>query len=339
MSTFGGAALTLSDMKKRLNPDGSTAFIIEALEKSNPIIQDVLWVEGNMKTGNMTTVRTSIPKPKVRLINRGVTPGKSTTKQIQDTCMILEDKSKIDVEEIALQNDKIKYRDGENAAFSQGMANMVADTMFYGDSENDPGTFNGLSVRYNTTIGDKGTAGYQTVSAGTAGTNTNTSAFFTGWGERGTIGIYPQNTVAGLKMRDLGEQTAFDTDKGEFQALCTLFNWKCGLAVQNIRFNSVLRNIDVSKLATLTSAQKLDLMNKLVITKNRIINLDNGDKKVKLYVSDSMYDFFDTYLIDKNNVFVTQQTLADKSPKLYFKGIEVLKCESISETESACATA
>ena len=39
---------------------------------------------------------------------------------------------------------------------------------------------------------------------------------------------------------------------------------------------------------------------------------------------------------DKNNVFVTQQTLMNQMPQLYFKGIPVEKCDAISETESAC---
>ena len=42
MATLGTQALTMSDYKKRLAPDGSTAFIIEALEKSNPILQDAI---------------------------------------------------------------------------------------------------------------------------------------------------------------------------------------------------------------------------------------------------------------------------------------------------------
>ena len=80
-------------------------------------------------------------------------------------------------------------------------------------------------------------------------------------------------------------------------------------------------------------------MDNLTITKNRIQNLQNGDKKVVLYVSDSLYDFFETYLNDKTNVFVTQQTLQNAMPALYFKGIPVAKCDAISETESACSQA
>ena len=336
MSILGTDALTLSDLRKRLNPDGSIAFIIEALEQSNPILQDIPWIEGNLKTGNVTTVRTMVPTPSIRMINKGVKRGKSRTKQVQDTCMILEDRSVVDVELLALQKDKEKFRNSEDAAFVQGFSSYVAEQAFYGDSKNAPGTFNGLSVRYDTYGGNKGEAGYQVVSAGTPGSNTNTTAFFVGWGGKHTVGIYPEGTIAGLKMRDLGEQTVTDSDGLEYQALATLFTWKVGMAVQNIRSNALLRNINVAGLKSLNSAQKLALMDSLTETKNKIQNLQNADKQVRLYVSDSLYNFFETYMNDKNNVFVTQQTLMNQMPQLYFKGIPVEKCDAISETESAC---
>ncbi len=336
MSIIGSEALTLSDLRKRMNPDGSIAFIIEALEQSNPILQDIPWIEGNLKTGNVTTVRTMIPTPSVRMINRGVQRGKSRTAQVTDTCMILEDRSVVDVELLALQKDKERFRASEDAAFVQGFSNYLAEQCFYGDTKNAPGTFNGISVRYNTYGGVKGEAGYQVRSAGTPGSNTNTTAYFISWGQKHTVGIYPEGTIAGLKMRDLGEQTVTDSDGLEYQALATLFNWKAGLAVQNIRSNALLRNINVSTLKSLTSAQKLALMDELTYTKNLIQNLQNNDKKVVLYVSDSMYNFFEVYLNDKTNVFVTQQTLSGAMPQLFFKGIRVEKCDAISETESAC---
>ena len=339
MSIFGSEALTLSDMRKRLNPDGSTAFIVEALEQSNPILKDIPWIEGNLKTGNVTTVRTMIPTPSIRKINRGVARGKSRTKQVQDTCMILEDRSVVDIELIALQKDKEKFRASEDAAFVQGFSNYVAEQTFYGDTSVEPGTFNGISVRYNeycSNASKKGDPSYQVLSAGTPGSNTNTTAFFIGWGQKNTVGIYPEGTLAGLKMRDLGEQTVLDPDGLEYQGLATLFTWKCGLAIQNIRSNALLRNINVAAFSSMTAAQKLALMDALTKTKNRIQNLQNGDKNVVLYVSGEMYDFFETYMNDKNNVFVTQQTLMNAMPQLFFKGIRVEKCDAISETETAC---
>ena len=334
MSVLGTQALTLSDYKKRINPDGTTAFIIEALEKVNPITQDARWKEGNLPTGNVTTIRTSLPTPSIRKINRGIKRSKSTTKQVQDTCIILEDRSSVDIELLALQKDKEGFRRSEDAAFVQGFADVVAANMFYGSTDDNPDTFNGLSVRYNTLIDrGNGTAGHQVISAGTAGTNTNTSIYIVGWGTQATCGIYPKNSAMGLQHRDLGEQTVTDSEGREYQALQSLFTWKAGLAVQNIRANALVRNIDVTKLKT--AANKQAIIEAIVQAKNRIQGLDRGDKQMAMYVSPSIYDMLELWLMDKNNVHITRQEMMGQMPQLFFTGLPVKKCEAISEQEPA----
>ena len=142
MATLGTQALTLSDLRKRLAPDGSVDFIIEALLNANPIMDDITWKMGNLPTGNRTTIRTSMPKPSVRRINRGVTRHKSTTKQVQDTCIILEDRSCVDVEEIALAPNGEQFRRSEDAAFVGGFSDAIAANIFYGNADDDLDTFN-----------------------------------------------------------------------------------------------------------------------------------------------------------------------------------------------------
>lgn len=332
MENLGTQALTLADYRKRMTPDGEIDFIIEALENSNPILQDMVWKEGNLPTGNMTTIRTSLPTPSIRLINKGVKPSKSTTKQVQDTCIILEDRSCVDTELLELQKDPEAFRRSEDAAFVQGFSDVVAQNLFYGDTDADPHTFNGLATRYNTLTGNKGTAGYQTISAMTAGTN-NTSIYLVGWGNHNTVGIYPRNSVMGLRMKDLGEQTVKDASGGEYQAVETLFTWKAGLSVQNIRANAAVRNIDISGLGTAANQKKI--VESIVKAKNRIQGLQRGDKKVVMYVSTRVYDMLELYLSDKNNVHITRQELMGQMPQLYFSGIPVKLCDAIAENEGA----
>ena len=340
MAILGAQSLTLSDWKNRVAPDGAIDFIIEALENSNPIIQDIVWKEGNLPTGNRTTVRASIPTPSVRRINQGVNSHKSTTRQVQDTCIILEDRSVVDIEAIALAPDKEQFRRSEDAAFVAGFSDAVASNIFYGNTEDTLDQFNGLAMRYNVIGGEKNDAGYQVVAGGTANADgKNTSAWFVGWGSHATTGIFPKNSQAGLKMRDLGEMAVQDAEGRPYQALATLFTWKVGMAVQDIRANAAVRNIDAAKLGSLTSAAKADLVAQFIHAKNKVRNLQNRDKKVVLYVSDSVYDFFELYLLDKNNVYVTRQDIMNDVPRLYLSGIEIKKCDAITETETAVATA
>ena len=337
MATLGTQALTLSDLRKRLAPDGSVDFIIEALLSSNPIMDDIAWKMGNLPTGNRTTIRTSMPKPSVRRINRGVTRHKSTTMQVQDTCIILEDRSCVDIEEIALAPNGEQFRRSEDAAFVGGFSDAIAANIFYGNADDDLDTFNGLSMRYPIIGGEKNTPGYQVIEGMTANAGAkNTSAFLVGWGTHATSGIYPKNSQAGLKQRDLGEQTVQDKDGNEYQALVSLFTWKVGLAVGDIRANAAVRNIDADKIAgDMTSDGKRKLIEKFVLAKNRIRNLQSREKKVVMYVSESLYNWFEIYLLDKNNVHVTRQELAADVPRLFFGGIEIKKCDAISDEETA----
>ena len=340
MATLGTQALTLADLRKRLAPDGSIDFIVEALLNSNPIIDDITWKMGNLPTGNRTTVRTSMPRPSVRRINRGVSRHKSTTKQVQDTCIILEDRSCVDIEELSLAANPEQFRRSEDAAFVGGFSDAIAANIFYGNAEESLDQFNGLSMRYATVGGAKNEPGYQVVAGGTASASgKNTSAWFVGWGTHATCGIYPKNSQMGLKQRDLGEQTVTDAEGLEYQACVSLFTWKAGLSVGDIRANAAVRNIDVEKLKGMASAAKLSMIENFIYAKNKIRNLQGRDKKIVLYVSDALYDWFEIYLLDKTNVHVTRQELAADVPRLYLSGIEIKKCDALSNEEESIPVA
>jgi len=62
MTTLANNALTLADWAKRRDPDDRVSTIVELLNQTNDILQDMLWVEGNLPTGHRTTVRTGLPE-------------------------------------------------------------------------------------------------------------------------------------------------------------------------------------------------------------------------------------------------------------------------------------
>jgi hypothetical protein len=57
MAVKGLTALTLADWGKRVDPNGKVDKIIELLGQTNPILQDMPFVEGNLPTGHRTTIR------------------------------------------------------------------------------------------------------------------------------------------------------------------------------------------------------------------------------------------------------------------------------------------
>ena len=88
MATINSKVLTMADWAKRLDPDGKTAFITEVLSQSNEVLDDMLFKEGNLPTGEQTTIRTGLPNVFYRLINQGTPKSKSTTAQITENAAI-----------------------------------------------------------------------------------------------------------------------------------------------------------------------------------------------------------------------------------------------------------
>ena len=325
MATIGATCLTLNDLRKRLGTDGKIDEIMEVLAASNPILDHMTWMEGNLTTGNKTTLRNSIPKPSVRYINKGIAPTKSDTKQITDTSVILQARSEVDVELLALSSDKEAFRRSEDQAHIEGFGQQLADMVIYGNTASDPDTFNGLDIRHRALgVTDP------TISAGGTSSGAMTSAFFVEWGPRSCTGIYPKGASAGLDHKDLGEQTVEDRDGLKYQAEVSLFTWKCGLTVRDYRTVGAIRNIDPALFATGTSAQKLALLKSFLTVHDRLRHPD----KAILYVSNALFTGLKLFLMDKNNAYVTQDTLEGGIPAYRFDGVRVVKLDAISDTEA-----
>lgn len=326
-------AVTLNDIQKRLGANNAFQPIIEILKQSNPILEDMPFAEGDLPIGNKTTIRTSLPSPSIRRANRGTAPTKSDVKQVIDQCMYLEDRSCVDTLLLKGKPNPEAYRASEDDAHVEGMGQYVAKVFMYGDLT-DPtysDTFNGLLVRYPVEDGDKGTRGYQVISAGTKNTKGhNTSAVIVDWGDRKVTGIYPKGMTAGLNTKDLGESDVYDSDGNPFRAVQTLYSWQVGLAVQNVRSVAAIRNIDVDALSAFTAAQEATFMNKIIFAKNRI----QLPKSPIMYVGDTLYSYLETFLLNKNNVHVTREMRENEPPLLRFSGIPVKKMDCMTDTEA-----
>ena len=332
MSTIGNTAVTLMDIKSRLDPNGLPAMIMEVLSKENSCVADELWVEGNLPTGNVTTQRTSLPTPGVRRLNEGVLPSKSTTKQVADTCCILEDYNDIDEHVLAIAPNAEAYRASEDAAFTEGFREKLESMNFYGDTDVDPGQYNGLSKRFNALSTTKGKPGYQIISAGGTG-SVNTSIWMIDWGAQGVCGIYPRGSTGAMTTNDLGKVSKTDALGKIMQVFRTQFYWKPGLAVKNFRKVARVANIDTTALASYgeTTDTAPNLIKMMVLAKNRLFQPANP----YMYCNEAVYSMLELMLMDKKNVYITRQELMNQPPQLYFAGIPIHKTDALLSTESA----
>ena len=101
---------TLLDVAKSLDPDGKTADIVELLNQTNPVLQDVPFVEGNLATGHQHTIRTGLPSAFWGRAYKGVPVSKSARATVTDTAGFLEARSEVDKKVCNLNGNSAEFR-------------------------------------------------------------------------------------------------------------------------------------------------------------------------------------------------------------------------------------
>lgn len=241
---------TLADMMDRLDPKGDLADIMEVLNETNEMLDDVTWVEANNKFSHRTTVRTGLPKVTWRKLNYGVQPSKSTVAQVTDTCGMLEAFAVVDKKLAEMNGMKESWRSSEERPFLEAMSQTLQRALFFGDSSKDPEQIMGLAPRFATKTVSKAANAVNVIDAGGTGSDL-TSIWLVGWSPNTVHGLFPENTKAGLYKEDLGEASARDPDGGEYRVLKTHFGWDCGLCVRDWRYVVRIANIKESLLKSI----------------------------------------------------------------------------------------
>jgi hypothetical protein len=330
MATLAANALTLADFAKRLDPDGKTSAIVELLSQSNPLLQDMQWLEGNLPTGHRTTVRTGLPTVAWRLLNQGVQPSKSTTAQVDEQCGMLEAWSEVDKDLAMLNGNTSAFRLSEAQAFIEAMNQEMASTIFYGNQGLAPEEFTGLSIRYSSLSAANG----QNILSGSGAGADNSSVWLVCWGGQTVHGIFPKGSKAGLIHEDLGEVTV-ETSTGiagtRMRAYQDHWQWKCGLALKDWRFAVRIANIDISNLVAKSSAA--DLIELMIKAVHRIPSMGMG--KPVFYMNRSVFQMLDIQRRDdviSGGGLTYQQVDGVAQPS--FRGIPVRVCDALTEAEA-----
>lgn len=262
MATLNTTFPTLGDHARRMDPNGSIAQIIEALEKENPILQDAVFVEGNLADGHKFTSRESLPTVQKRRFNEGVPASKSRTSQVKEPVALYNAQSTVDVLEANLNGNAPAFRYSEDLAFMQAMNQNVESGMIYDAESDDPKNMNGLLPRLDSTTGE---AGKQIVLHDTAGGSTSASMLLVGWGRKAVHGIFPKGIPAGLQKYDMGQQLVYDSNNNRFRAFVTDWTWQVGVAVEDKRRIAAVRNIDMATIRAGTSGSVSSPVNSIIV--------------------------------------------------------------------------
>ncbi|WP_340152017.1 major capsid protein [uncultured Sneathiella sp.] len=265
MATLGTENPTLADLAKVTDPDGTIADVIEILNQTNEILEDMTWLEGNLTTGHRSSIRSGLPSPTFRKMYGFVQPTKSRAVQITDNCGMMEDYSQVDKALVDMAGNPAAFRLQEDRPHIEGMNQTLATKIFYGDESTSPEEFTGLSPRYNSLSAENGD---NIISGGGSGSD-NASIWLICWSPNTCHGIIPKGSKAGVQQRDLGEVTVQDTEGGTtglMQGYRTHYRWDVGLTVRDWRYAVRIANIDRSALlvTAATGADLNDLMHQAV---------------------------------------------------------------------------
>jgi hypothetical protein len=324
---------TLADQVKRTDPSGRIADIVEGLKQTNPIMQDAQWMEGNLPTGHRYTSRMGLPTVAWRKLNEGITPSKSLTDQIDESCGMLSAMSVLDVQVAKLNGNSAAFRASEDSAFLQALNNEMATGMFYHSTDTAPEKFNGIAPRLASVSGKYGK---QVLKAGTGGGATAlTSVYLIGWGPQSVFCIYPKGSTGGLESTDMGEQLWADADSKKFRAYVTEWTWKIGLVVKDYRYVARLANIESGALVKAgtgaTSGNLVEQMIKLFYQTEQ-----NGGANYAFYCNRLVAAYLHLQGLTNSQYGITFEN-QDGRPVTKLLGIPVRVTDAITIAETAAA--
>lgn len=324
---------TLSDVVSRANADGRIdTDIVEMLKETNEMLEDMVMLPANGVTEHVTTVRTGLPAVTWRKLNYGIKPSKSKTKKVKDSLGSLEALATVDKALVDLNGNTESFRVSEESAFIESMTQEMQETVIYGDTGVDPEKFMGLQSRFNDknaeTAANVIDAGGTTLRSGKLA-----SMYLVCWGPKTVFGLYPKGTVAGLEMRDLGEEPAYDEDGGEYRALKTHYKWNMGLCVRDWRYIVRIANIDLENLKIKPDPDKADDGKCLIdLMTEALEKIPHPTGRMAFYCNKDVRTFLRKQIRYAANVNITMSEVAGKEV-VSFDGVPVRRVDALTNTE------
>ena len=332
MATLSTIHPTLMDVAKRLDPDGKVDTIVEILSETNEVLEDMVWMEGNLPTGHRTTIRSGLPTPTWRKLYGGVQPGKSRTVQVTDTCGMLEAYAEVDKALADLNGNTAAFRLSEDRSHIEGMNQEFASSLFYASEATAPEEITGLAPRYNSLTAENAQNIIQNPSI--EGSD-NASVWLVCWGENTVHGIYPKGSIGGLQITDKGQVTIENVDGsgGRMEAYRSHYRWDCGLSVRHWRY--VVRIQYDQEDLTGDNSSGPDLIDLMTQALDVPPSLTLG--RAAFYMNRRARSFLRRQMVEKIAASTLTTEQIGGKQVMSFAGIPVRRCDALLNTESAVA--
>lgn len=339
MATLSQSFLTLADLYKRQDPNGSIADIMEVLNNtSQDIMRDWVMVECNDGTKHVHSIRTGLPSVSWGALYEGIAQSKSMTQQVQDNTGVVEALSTIDKRLLDLAgSNAAAVRMSESRPFIEAMAQELVTAMFYHNPATDVRKPRGLAARMGT-IATSG-AGAQIVDALGVDSD-NTSIWFVTWSPNDFFALYPKGTRAGIQQEDKGEQRVLDASSNPYYVMEEMISAHVGFALKDWRNVSRIANIDVSNLRA-GSVKIYDFMRKAYYklhARRQSKVMDQADAgRTVIYCNRDVLEALDglaTNAGSTDNFTRLRPMEIEGKEVLSYRGIPIRETDAILNTES-----
>lgn len=336
MTTLNSGSPTLLDFAKRRDPGGKIAKIVELLEPTNDILQDMHVREANSTWGHKTTVRTGLPEPTWLKFYKGVQPTKSTTAEVIATCGMLGSLVEIDKDLADAENETQEFIASEVMAHAQKMGQEIAETMFSGDEATEPETFSGFLSHFNSAsaANAENIIGYSSSGPVPEGSD-NSSIWLVGWGADTCFTFFPRGSKAGMSVKNYGDVISENIDgvNGRKPVYRTYLKWDLGLCVRDWR--SVVRVVFDSEDLTKSPASGPDLIDLLVQGIEQLPTAVLNSGGVRIYANRRTRSFLRRQIANKVATSSLTMDMVGGKHVMHFDGIPFRRCDAITNAEGA----
>lgn len=323
---------TLADLTSRMTEDGKIdTNIVEMLNETNEMLDDITFQEATGVTENVTTVRTGLPTVAWRRLNYGVPTGKSKTRKVSDTIGMLEAYAEVDKKLVDIAGNKEAFRLTENRAFIESMNQEFQRALLFGDIAEDPAKILGLSARYSTGVPGAAENVTNVIDAGGKGDNL-TSIWLICWSPLTAFCTYPKGLPGGLKDTDLGEVTLDDENGNHYQGYRSHYEWNVGFVLRDWRYVVRIANIDTKSLKNDPKTGECFLADLMIDAIETLPNIRIG--RPAFYCNKTVSAFLRKQIRNAKNVNITMGEIAGKQVT-QFDGIPIRRVDALVTGEAA----
>lgn len=320
LSKWTLGSFTTSDAYRRLDKEGKLIDCVNYLSQTNQFKDDIPWVECNDYNGHKMGVITDVPETFWKRDNLGVPATHGDVAEVRETIGKIAARSFV-FEDVLANLDQAGARmevlRQENELKMDQLNNDMVKAFFKASVKNDPASFDGFEVRYNTMDAKISPNANQVIDCGGKGDNL-TSMWIVGWGLGTAFGLYPQHKPMGIQVEARGRVRVIDKYGNPIYGDETQYEWSFGLGIKDRRSVVRLANIDPKMLEAGEGVGSAELKasksaNIITMLHRALAKLPlSSNMKVGIYANRDVLVGLQTLGMRMNSTIITMENLKDQ---------------------------